>query len=158
MMNIMKKNENQTPAVSQTQAWDPFQEMRSLLSWDPFKSMRPAVGFDFNPAFEVKENKDGFLFKADVPGVKEADIDVNLQGDRLLISGKREMEKTEQTDTVYTWERGYGSFQRAFTLPQGVDINHAKAELKDGVLMVFIPRNQEMQTKKIAVKSATTKV
>lgn len=154
MANILKKTEA-TPAPMQAQQWDPFQEMRSLLSWDPFRAMRlPAMAEpQFMPAFEVKETKEGFLFKADVPGVKEADLDVQLTGDRLLISGKRESEHTDKNDTFYAYERSYGSFQRSFTLPQGVDAAHARAELKEGVLTILLPRSPEAQPKKIAVKA-----
>lgn len=139
--------------------WDPFQEMRSLLSWDPFRAIRaPSIpDVQFMPAFEVKETKDGFLFKADLPGVKEADLDVHLSGDRLLISGKREAERTEESDTIYAYERTFGSFQRSFTLPTGVDANNVRAELKEGVLTVLVPKSPETQPKKIAVKSVGEK-
>lgn len=154
MANLLKKNENVAPAPTPT--WDPFQEMKALLSWDPFRAMRmPSIPeAQFIPAFEVKETKDGFLFKADVPGVKEADLDVQLHGDRLIISGKRESEVTDKNDTYYAYERNYGSFQRVFTLPAGVDVEHARAELKEGVLTVLLPRNAEAMPKKIAVKGA----
>ncbi len=153
MPNILKKNETVAPAP--TPSWDPFQEMKALLAWDPFRGMRtPSIPEgQFMPAFEVKETKEGFLFKADVPGVKEADLDVQLTGDRLVIGGKRETEHTDKQDTYYAYERSYGSFQRAFTLPQGVDIEHARAELKEGVLTVLLPRTAETMPKKIAVKS-----
>jgi len=155
MPNIIKKD---TPTTSPTM-WDPFQEMRSLLSWDPFRAIRaPSIpDVQFMPAFEVKETKDGFLFKADLPGVKEADLDVHLSGDRLLISGKREAERTEESDTIYAYERTFGSFQRSFTLPTGVDANNVRAELKEGVLTVLVPKSPETQPKKIAVKSVGEK-
>lgn len=66
-------------------------------------------------------------------------------------SGKRESEKTEKGDTYYTSERSYGSFTRAFTLPEGVDPSHIKAELKEGVLTLSVPKKPESQPKKIAV-------
>lgn len=149
MTNIIKKDTATNPTT-----WDPFQEMRSLLSWDPFRTGRvPTLPeAQFMPAFEVKETKDGFLFKADLPGVKEADLEVHLTGDRLSISGKRDAERTEQNDTVYAYERTYGSFQRTFTMPTGIDPNGIHAELKEGVLTVLVPRRPETQPKKIDVK------
>lgn len=136
---------------------DPFEEMRSLLQWDPFRQPMPlrteALPAQFTPAFEVKETKDGYLFKADLPGVKEADLDVSLDGDRLLISGKRESERHEDSDTFYAYERSYGAFQRSFTLPRGADVEHAHAELKEGVLTVLVPRSVDTQPRKIAVGS-----
>jgi HSP20 family protein len=154
MANLFKKEPTTVPAVS----WDPFQEMRSLMNWEPFRALRPNLTEgQFMPAFEVKETKDGFLFKADLPGVKESDLEVQLVGDRLTISGKREAEKTEEKDTIYTYERSFGSFLRTFTMPTGIDAEHVKAELKEGVLTVLVPRLPEMQAKKIAVKSEKTK-
>lgn len=155
-MNIFKKE--QTPAPTPT--WDPFQEMRSLLGWEPFRAMRPLLGGEatFLPAFEVKETKDGYLFKADLPGVKESDFEVSITGDRLVISGKRDAERTEDTDTLYTYERSFGSFQRAFTLPRGIDANNVHADLKDGVLTVMVPRTPEAQVKKINVKTEKPKI
>lgn len=154
-MNIFKKE--QTPAPTPT--WDPFQEMRSLLGFEPFRAMRTlSTDAMFMPAFEVKETKDGYLFKADLPGVKENDFEVSITGDRLVVSGKRDAERTEDTDTVYTYERSFGSFQRAFTLPRGIDAEHIHADLKDGVLTVMVPRTPEAQVKKIAVKTERPKV
>lgn len=147
----------------EVQQWDPFREMQSLLRFDPFREMRPFFGnyaypdLTFNPAFEVKETKDAFIFKADIPGVKENDLEVNITGDRLMISGKREEEKKEENETVYAWERTYGAFTRSFMLPHGVDQGHIRAELKEGVLTLVLPKLAEVQPKKIAVKSEKVK-
>jgi HSP20 family protein len=137
--------------------WEPSRLMRALFGWDPFREMTPYVpeppNAAFIPAFEVKETKDAFVFKADMPGVKESDLDVTITGTRLSISGKRETEKSENTDTFYAYERSYGSFTRAFTLPEGCDANSVRAELKDGVLHLVLPKKPEVQPKKIAVKT-----
>ena len=129
--------------------------MREFFGWDPFREMEPMVqrsDATFSPAFEVKETKEGFLFKADLPGVKEQDVDITLTGNRLQISGKREAERQEQSDTFYMYERNYGSFTRAFTLPEDVDSRSVHAELRDGVLTLHVPRKPEAQPKKIALK------
>ncbi|MFO0594460.1 MAG: Hsp20/alpha crystallin family protein [Myxococcaceae bacterium] len=156
-MNIFKKESVPAPLPT----WDPFQEMRALLGLEPFRNLRGPLNNNdvgaFVPAFEVKETKEGYLFKGDLPGVKENDFEVNLMEDRLIIQGKREAERTEQNETLYTWERSYGSFMRTFTLPRGIDRDHVKAELKDGVLTVMVPRAPEAQAKKIAVKAEKTK-
>ncbi|MEW5742043.1 MAG: Hsp20/alpha crystallin family protein [Myxococcota bacterium] len=160
-MAITLRRESQPK--QEIQSWDPFREMQSLLRFDPFREMRPFFGnytlpeVTFNPAFEVKETKDSFIFKADIPGVKEPDLDVSVTGDRLVISGKREEEKKEENETLYTWERSYGAFSRSFMLPQGVDTAHARAELKEGVLTLVLPKLPEVQPKKIAVKSEKVK-
>jgi HSP20 family protein len=67
---------------------------------------------------------------------------------------ERAQQKTDKTDTYYAYECSYGSFSRAFTLPEGVDGDKVKAELKDGVLTVELPKPPGLQPKKIAVKSA----
>jgi HSP20 family protein len=146
----------QAPVRQLAREWDPFRAMRELLRFEPFfegPSFRALENVAFSPDFEVKETKDGFEFRADLPGVKEADVDVRLTQNRLSISGKRESEKTEKGDTFYATERSYGSFTRAFTLPEGVDAERIRAELKEGVLTLVIPKKPEAQPKKIDVKS-----
>jgi len=160
---VKKENENRTFPIAPTWEsgrWDPFHWMRDLMGWDPFREMtpyaaQPASGFF--PTFEIKETKEGYFFKADVPGVKEADLDVTLTGNRLTVSGKRESEKREHTDTFYAYERSYGDFTRAFTLPEGVDFNSLYADLKDGVLTLFIKKMPEVQPKKINIQTFAKK-
>ncbi|HYG68700.1 MAG TPA: Hsp20/alpha crystallin family protein, partial [Anaeromyxobacteraceae bacterium] len=106
----------------------------------------------FVPSFEVKETKDAYVFKADLPGIREEDLDINLTGNRLTVSGKREEEKRSEEERYYAYERSYGSFSRSFTLPEGVDAEHVDAELRDGVLTVRIAKRPEVQPKRIEVK------
>lgn len=109
----------QAPIRRGTREWDPFRAMRDLMRWEPFAELAPSwptlEGAVFAPDFEVKETKDAFAFTADLPGVTEKDLQVQLSENRLSISGKRESEKTEQGETYYTAERNYGSFTRSFT-------------------------------------------
>ena len=135
--------------------WDPMSWARDLLRWDPFREMAPSLSYEmptFAPAFDVKETKEGYTFHADVPGVMEKDIEVTRTGNRLVVVGKRESEKEEKGDTFYTCERSYGTFTRAFTLPEGIDGEHIRADLKDGVLTVIVPKTPEAQPQKIAIK------
>ena len=112
--------------------WDPFQTMRELVGWDPFPEMFPRGrrgGEDrlpFAPAFDVRETEDAYVFEADVPGFGQEDIDINLTGNRLTVSGRREAEEVDESDTVYCCERSYGSFTRSFTLPADVDPDPSK--------------------------------
>ncbi len=133
--------------------WDPFRRMRSMLH-DPFGEMAqlmPEIERGFAPAFEVRETKDAYVFKADLPGVKDSDVEVSLTGNRLSITGKRDSEKEEKNDAYYVYERSYGSFSRSFTLPTGVDASHVAANLEKGVLTVSVAKTPEVQTKKIAI-------
>lgn len=147
----------QPSSAGRMKGFDPVRRFRDLLDWDPFVEMAPlwreeprALGFV--PDFEVKETKDQYLFKADVPGVKEQDLDISLTGTRITISGKREEEKEETTDAYYACERSYGTFSRSFTLPEGSDLEHVQAELRAGVLTVAVPKRPEIQAKKVTVK------
>lgn len=154
MANIIPRREERglsTPSLLR----DPLDTMRDLLRWDPFVAISPMGGGGeaFMPSFEVKERKDAYVFKADLPGVKEEDVDVSLTGSRLTISGKRDAETKEENERYYAYERSYGTFSRTFTLPEGVDGDHVQADLKNGVLAVVLPKRMEMQPKKIALGS-----
>ena len=153
MASLIRRNQSEV-APSGASVWDPFRVMRDVLRWDPFHELEAAAGGDyglFSPSFDVKENKDGYVFRADLPGVREEDLDIALTGNRLTISGKREQERHEQGDTYYASERSYGSFSRAFTLPDGTDAENVKADLKNGVLQVIVPKKPEVQPRKIAI-------
>jgi HSP20 family protein len=109
-----------------------------------------------SPAFEVKETRESLVFKADVPGTREQDIDVNVAGNRLTIAGKREAEKEEKNQTFYAHERTYyGTFPRTFTLPDQTDPSHVKAELKNCELAVVVPKTAAV-AKRIPVASGTS--
>jgi HSP20 family protein len=158
MASLIRRTEQENAPT----AWEPFRLMRDLMSWDPFAEMFPAprsLGSQvFMPGFEVKETSAAYLFKADLPGVDEKDLDITLSGNRLTVSGKREAEERLEGDTYYAYERSYGSFSRSFTLPDGADTDHADAELKNGVLVISIPKKAEHQPRKISLKSLADKV
>ncbi len=140
---------------------NPWQRMRDFLAWDPFQELSRAwpgeQEFVFSPAFEVRETNDAYIFKADLPGIHEEDLDINVTGNRLTISGKREAEHRNENDRYYAFECAYGSFSRSFTLPDGVDIDHVKADLKNGVLTLHVAKKAEAQPRKISLGSAKTK-
>lgn len=156
-ITVRKRNggEMQVPALRRE--FEPFRLMREMLGWDPFREIAPLISSagsaGFSPAFEVKETKEGYVFKADVPGVKDPDVEVTVTGNRLTISGKREAEKEEKEDTYYAYERSYGSFTRTFTLPAEVDTAHVKAELKAGELTVVVPKTPAAVAKKVPIGS-----
>jgi HSP20 family protein len=153
-MSLIRRNTNDTQTLASRDV-DPFRWMRDVLRWDPFQpeAMIPSwPGNTFTPAFEVKETKDSFQFTADLPGMKESDIEVKLTGNCLMITGQREVENADKNDTYYTYERAYGSFQRTFILPDGLDTDHPHAKLKDGVLAVVLPKKTTAQTKTVAIK------
>lgn len=151
-----------SPLSRWTRGFDPFERMRELMRFDPLEEMGRITGgreqeWGFVPACEVKETKDAYVFKADLPGVKENELDITLTGARITISGKRESEKEENSDRFYAYERSYGTFSRSFTLPEGVDAEHCAAELKEGVLSLRLPKVPEMQPKRIQVGGVENK-
>jgi HSP20 family protein len=160
MANLIRRNPGHEIAQAGA-AWDPFRVMRDLLRWDPFREVEVALGAadvsgyarGFAPTFEVAETKDAYLFRADLPGVKEQDLEISLTGNRLSISGRREQERSEQSDTLYASERSYGSFSRSFTLPEGIDGDNVTADLKNGVLTLSVPKKPEVQPRKVAINA-----
>ena len=163
MANIVRRENQGVGHGAAGQRWDPFRVMDALLRWYLFRDdLSGLPGADFTPRFEVKETKEGYLVKADLPGVKEGDVEVSLNGNLLSVKGQREEEHHEQGESYYTSERTFGSFARTFTLPDSLDSEHVDAELKDGVLTVRVPRRPETQPKRIPIgrrregKGATT--
>lgn len=149
MLNLVKRNnKNSDVAPRESDVWDPFRLMREMAAWDPFRESFSVRGA-YAPAFEVKETADSYVFQADLPGVKEGDLEISLTGNRLTIAGKREEEKTQGTDRYYAYERSYGTFSRSFTLPDGVDGDHVSADLKEGVLTLVVAKRPEVQPRRI---------
>jgi HSP20 family protein len=133
---------------------DPFALARDLLGWDPFfRTDWPARGATqtsaFAPHFNVVERQDGYFITADVPGVREEDIDVTVQDNYLVISGNRNAEERREGDNFYVYERRYGNFSRAFALPDNADPDSVEAQMKDGVLEVKVAKRESAKPRKI---------
>jgi HSP20 family protein len=137
---------------------DPFAMMREMMS-DPFRMFQMNREISWNPSFEVKETNDAFLFKADMPGIRNDDLDITLDGNRLMISGQREQEREEgeEQGRYHAYERSYGSFSRMFTLPDSADVDHIRTDLKDGVLTLVVPKKAggQPQRRKIQIGSGS---
>ena len=101
---------------------------------------------------DVKEDDKAFTVKADVPGVKKEDIQIDIDGDQVTVRAEAKQEKEEKKGekTVYS-ERSYGMVSRSFTLPTDIDEKGAKAEYKDGVLNLVLPKKANGAAKRIAV-------
>ena len=95
---------------------------------------------DWLPAVDITETPRSYLIKSDIPDVKKEDIKVTLHGGVLRISGERKLEKDEKDKRHHRIERSFGSFMRMFTLPEDASSDGVKAECKDGVLTVTVPR------------------
>jgi HSP20 family protein len=156
MANIIRRRRPEGDLPSLAGA-GPLQLFRELLGWDPFQGMSalPAPLEQqqlFMPDFEVQETPEAFVFRADLPGVRDEDLEISVRGNQLVVNGKREAEQRNEGDRFYVYERSYGSFTRTFTLPTGVDTDNIRAELSNGVLRLSIPKKPEHQHKKIDVK------
>ena len=155
MANLIRRNQNRDVAASPSSSvWDPFRLMREMIRWDPFRELESNFGGaerGFMPSFEVKETKDAYEFRADLPGVKEQDLELSVTGNRLSVSGHREQERENEGDQFFAREVSYGSFTRSFTLPEGTDAENVHAELKSGVLTISVPKRPEVQARRISI-------
>jgi HSP20 family protein len=154
MANLIKReNRDVTRSASPEHRLDPFRMMDALLRWDPFRGDWGgfAQNLEFVPRFDVKETRDAYVISADLPGVKDEELEVSLSGNLLTISGRREEEHKEEGESYYAMERSHGSFGRSFTMPQGVDADSVTADLKHGVLSVRVAKKPEAQPKRIAI-------
>lgn len=103
------------------------------------------------PALDVYEDKDQFVVKAELPGMKKEDIEVSFHNGSLTISGERKSERESKDAGLYRSERYFGRFQRTVDLPAAVADDKVKAEYRDGVLSVTLPKAEEAKPKQISV-------
>lgn len=108
------------------------------------------------PAVDIAEDEKQYKITAELPGLDEKGIEVSLAGDSLVIKGEKRQEKEEKDKNYYLSERSYGSFQRSFPLPNGVDQEKIAASFAKGILTITLPKTAEAQkqAKKIEVKPA----
>ncbi len=104
-----------------------------------------------SPPADVIENKDSFVVRAELPGLKKEDVKVTLQNNVLILSGEKKKETEEKNEAYHRVERSYGSFYRSFELPVAVDASNIKADFKDGILKVVLPKIEEAKPKEIEI-------
>ena len=105
------------------------------------------------PPLEVFDKDDKLVVKAELPGMKEEDIDVSVEGDMLTLKGERKAEKEVKDDDYYCCERSYGSFFRSLSLPSHIDATKIEANYENGILEIAIPKVSEAKPKKVKVLS-----
>jgi len=103
------------------------------------------------PAIDIYEKEDKYIVKAELPGMKEEDIDVSVVGDTLTIKGERKTEEEVKDEDYYRCERAYGSFMRSISLPSEVEADKIEAKYEDGVLEVSLPKAAEVKPKRVTV-------
>ncbi len=109
-----------------------------------------------SPAVDITEDDTGYKVTAELPGMSEKEIEVAVTGDTLTLKGEKKQEKEQKEKNFYLSERSYGSFQRSFCVPEGVDREKIAADFSKGVLTITMPKtaNAVEQQKKIEVKTA----
>jgi len=122
--------------------------------FDDIFSQKPLFVEGWNPELDVKEDNQSIHITAEVPGLSQNDINVTLVKNVLTISGEKKEEREEKDDknNVLLSERRYGSFCRSIMVPEGIKPDAVKAEYKNGVLSIDLPKEEAAQPKKIEVK------
>jgi len=131
--------------------WEPYRDITRLRDeldrWWPFE--KEAALAVWAPKTDIKETEKDIIVKTDLPGVKLEDIDVSVGRDRVTISGERKFEKEEKCTDFIRKEKKYGSFCRSFNTCVPIKEDGVKADYKDGVLEVVIPKDEVKKPKKI---------
>jgi HSP20 family protein len=144
--------------IRRYEPWSIFDLMQRDLS--PFAGRRAALSddnstvADWVPAVDIVEEKDRFVLKADVPGVDPAEIEVSMDGGVLSVSGERRSETGDEMDGLKRIERISGKFYRRFSLPDTADAEGIAANSSNGILEVTIPKQPEVQARRITVQAA----
>jgi HSP20 family protein len=113
--------------------------------WFPALMRRPLARREWTPAIEMIDKKDEVLVRAEMPGIDKKDIHVSVAGDILTIKGERKAREEVKEENYYRCEFAYGSFSRSVSLPAGIETEKIKAECKDGILEVHLPRTKEVK-------------
>lgn len=127
------------------------QLFESIFSNRPFYSGREAADL-ITPPVDVEETAEGYVFRADLPGMTEKDVKVSLVGDTLTLRGERKRESEETSGNVRRTERLFGAFERTFTLPAPVRADRVKASYRNGVLEIQVPKAEEARVREIEVQ------
>jgi HSP20 family protein len=111
----------------------------------------PAGGFAFVPVVQIIEKDEELVLTAELPGLTEKDVQLEVENNILTLKGEKKQEHEEKTERFICWERAYGSFERTFAVPGVVDLAKIKAEFKDGVLEVHMPKTAQAKGRKIEI-------
>ena len=133
--------------------WEPFRDVddvfdrfvaETLRRW-PRQTTEGQAALDWAPAADVSETEAEYLIKADLPEVRKEDVTITVQDGVLTLSGERRQEVRAENEKVHRVERAYGSFARRFALPENADEQSIRAESRDGVILIHIPKQKVVQ-------------
>ena len=133
-----------------------FKNLQNQLSrmFEPFSHVandEDVVSGTWVPPIDVAETQEKILVRAEVPGMKQEDIQIEFENGLLTLRGERKLEKQEEGATYHRVERVYGKFSRAFTLPRSVDPERIAASYRDGILEIEVPKKEEAKLKQIKI-------
>lgn len=149
MLNLITRN----PGRNYTEVPASFQLFDEMVDrW----FNQPAAARPWAPAVDIVENEQELVLSADLPGIKMEAVEVKIDDGTLTISGERSFQNEGKKDGVHRLERSYGSFRRAFTLPESVDVTNVQANLKDGVLSVKLPKKEIAKPRTVKVEVAAS--
>ena len=141
--------------------WNPMNEMFSLRRplnrmFDDFflpgtTTEDGSLTRGWNPVVDIYDNEDKIVIKAELPGVNKKDIEIDIKDRVLTLKGERSADKELKEDNYYRREMTYGRFERSFNLPAEVDPDKVKADYKDGILKVEVPKPEHKKPKQITV-------
>jgi HSP20 family protein len=144
--------------------WEPFrdlmtvQERMNRIFDDAFRGAAGrggeddwALGGTWAPPVDIYEQDGNLVLKAELPGIDPKDVDVRVENNVLTLTGERRFENEVKREQYHRVERAYGRFSRSFTLPNVVDTANIKAEFKEGLLRVVMPKREEAKPKQISI-------
>ncbi|HEY6645105.1 Hsp20/alpha crystallin family protein [Povalibacter sp.] len=136
--------------------WEPFREVEEMFrQYSPFfgRAMRRnANDGDWTPVADITETDKEYVIKAELPEVKKEDVKITLENGVITLSGERRQQKEEKGENEIRIESYYGTFSRSFSLPENVDPKSVRAESKDGVVRIRIPKMPTATAKAVAIE------
>ncbi len=139
---------------------DPFRylldlqdDMNRLFDVSLARMPKEVLPSEWVPSMDVSEEKDKYVIKADLPGIEQDDIEIEVQDNVLTVKGQRKEEKEEKDKNYLRRECFYGSFERSLTLPTDVDADKAQADYKNGILLISLPKKEQKKAKQIKLAS-----
>src|SRR4051794_25569607 len=140
--------------------WEPVRELNTIQSeinrlfnsfFDTPVGAGEGIGRRWLPAMDLVEADDHYVLRADLPGLGEDDVSIEVENDVLTVSGERKAEHEERGEGYHRLERAYGSFSRSLTLPDGVDAEAVQASFDRGVLEVHIPKPEQRKPRRVSI-------
>jgi HSP20 family protein len=127
-----------------------FPNRVARLLGEPFAGFAPDTTV-FNPLIDVAEQEENLIITAELPGMKKEEVELQIENGVLTIRGEKKQLKEKKTPRMHVYERTYGLFERAFALPQSVDLEKVKAEFENGVLTITVPKLAQEKGRKLQI-------